>query len=71
MTTTEGEAKACVTCGRPFDRTLECKDCSAPFLVTSAEAEFFKGRGLSVPRRCLPCRKAKTERDAAMVSTGQ
>jgi hypothetical protein len=36
---------------------LECKDCGRNFELTSGEIEFYKSRGLNLPKRCEECRK--------------
>lgn len=39
------------------DRYLTCKDCSASFLFSAGEQEFFATKGLvNEPRRCPNCR---------------
>lgn len=41
------------------DQTLDCCDCSAPFLYTAGEQQFYEDRGLLPPKRCKTCRIAK------------
>ena len=42
------------------DRTLNCVDCSQPFIWTEGEQEFYAQRGLTnEPRRCPDCRRAR------------
>jgi Probable zinc-ribbon domain len=41
------------------DRTLTCRDCSAEFLFTAGEQEFYQAKGLvHEPGRCNSCRVA-------------
>lgn len=40
------------------DQTLVCSDCSAEFVFSASEQEFFQSKGFSAPRRCKPCRDA-------------
>ncbi|WP_010248683.1 zinc-ribbon domain-containing protein [Acetivibrio cellulolyticus] len=46
------------------DKTLVCKSCSAEFLFTEGEQNFFKEKGFqNEPQRCLSCRtKIKSQR---------
>ena len=42
------------------DKTLICKDCSAEFVFTSGEQEFYVEKGFkNEPSRCKECRSAK------------
>jgi hypothetical protein len=42
------------------DETLECRDCSAEFVFTVLEQEFFKEKGFdNKPTRCGECKAAK------------
>jgi hypothetical protein len=43
---------------------LECKDCGDMFELTAAERQFFTSRGLSLPKRCKPCRAYKRQERA-------
>lgn len=38
-----------------------CRDCGEPFGITKAERVFFESRGLTLPKRCPACRKARKE----------
>ena len=38
-----------------------CRDCGKPFKITRAERIFFESRGLTLPKRCADCRKARKE----------
>ena len=40
------------------DQTLVCADCSAEFVFTGSEQDFFAQKGFSAPRRCKSCRAA-------------
>lgn len=33
-----------------------CKDCGKPFIMEYGEVQFYKNKGLHVPRRCKACR---------------
>lgn len=41
------------------DRSLTCVDCSAEFVFTASEQEFYAERQFSEPRRCPSCRAAR------------
>jgi CxxC-x17-CxxC domain-containing protein len=42
------------------DKTLTCRDCSANFVFTSGEQEFYASRGLqNEPSRCPECRATR------------
>lgn len=43
------------------DQTLFCVDCESNFTFTAEEQQFFYSKGLSTPKRCKPCRKARKE----------
>ena len=41
------------------DKTLICKDCSAEFIFTAGEQEFYAEKGFTnEPQRCPKCRQA-------------
>lgn len=41
------------------DRNLKCNECGADFTLTSAEQEFFLGKGSeNLPNTCPSCRRA-------------
>merc|ERR1740130_1308393 len=47
----------------PEDETLQCRDCSADFLFTVGEQEFFKMKGFTNKKtRCADCTAAKKAR---------
>jgi CxxC-x17-CxxC domain-containing protein len=49
------------------DRSIDCVDCSEPFVWTSGEQVFFHDKGLkNEPKRCKPCKQAKNDRLAAI-----
>lgn len=42
------------------DKTLKCADCSADFVFTANEQEFYSSKGFqNEPKRCPDCRAAK------------
>jgi len=41
------------------DQNLTCVDCSAPFVFTAGEQEFYNSRNLSAPQRCKECREKR------------
>jgi CxxC-x17-CxxC domain-containing protein len=42
------------------DETLNCVDCSAPFIFSTGEQEFFASKGFTnKPNRCADCRAAR------------
>ncbi|MFZ5987079.1 MAG: zinc-ribbon domain-containing protein [Bacillota bacterium] len=44
------------------DKTLVCKDCSAEFIFSEGEQDFYKEKGfLNEPQRCSSCRTAKKQ----------
>lgn len=59
----DGEApKLCKACYKQQHAVAHhdiCKECGKEFYVTVGEAEFLKGRGLDLPRRCYECRIAR------------
>ena len=38
-----------------------CKECGKKFEITEGEAEFFRNKGLDLPKRCKECRAAKKQ----------
>jgi CxxC-x17-CxxC domain-containing protein len=45
------------------DKSIKCIDCLEDFLWTAGEQTFFRDKGLeNPPKRCKPCKKAKTRR---------
>src|SRR5262244_2518082 len=51
------------------DRTIKCVDCGDAFIWTAGEQIFFHDKGLkNEPKRCKPCKQAKTERLAAIAA---
>lgn len=42
------------------DRTIECADCSTPFVFSVRDQEYYAEKGFThPPKRCRPCRQAK------------
>ena len=39
-----------------------CADCGATFVLTPDTIRWFSVRRLALPKRCLPCRRARSER---------
>lgn len=39
------------------DRTLQCRDCGATWVLTAAEQRWFENRELCEPKRCKVCRR--------------
>jgi putative zinc ribbon protein len=50
------------------DRLFACSDCGDDFLLEAAEIRWYEGKGLQLPKRCQPCRKAKRERNEQKAS---
>ena len=51
------------------DQNLSCIDCREDFVWTSGEQVFFRDKGLqNPPKRCKPCKKAKTQRIEAVLT---
>lgn len=51
------------------DKTLVCMDCGKNFTWTVGEQTFFRDKGLqNPPKRCKPCKQAKTERIEAALA---
>lgn len=49
------------------DITLNCVDCHEDFIFSAGEQQFFRDKGLSnPPKRCKPCKAAKTARFASL-----
>ena len=46
------------------DETLICEDCSAEFVFTAGEQEFYAEKGLTnKPKRCPECRKKRRQKN--------
>jgi len=41
------------------DLEITCSECSAPFMFTEREQEYYRERNLTHPKRCKPCRDAR------------
>lgn len=51
------------------DKTINCIDCSKDFTWSVGEQTFFRDKGLlNPPKRCKPCKQAKTERIEAVIA---
>ncbi len=51
------------------DLLIKCIDCDADFVWTAGEQQFFHDKNLqNPPKRCKPCKQAKNERLAAIIS---
>lgn len=50
---------------KEFNETIhQCKECGKYFSLTWSEKLFFEQKGLSIPKRCMPCRaKRKKEKN--------
>ena len=54
------------------DTSIQCIDCSQDFIWTIGEQTFFRDKGLqNPPKRCKPCKQAKTERIEAVIAAQQ
>ena len=49
----------CPTCKRPLAETRYCVACSEPFVLDENTQNWFRRKGLSLPRRCQGCREAR------------
>jgi CxxC-x17-CxxC domain-containing protein len=47
------------------DEQIHCADCGASFVFSADEAAVFAQRGLTAPKRCKDCRRARKERGGA------
>lgn len=46
------------------DKTLKCTTCSADFVFTAGEQEFFASKGFAnEPKHCVRCRASRRGRD--------
>lgn len=58
--------------GNLEDTNIHCIDCSQDFIWTVGEQVFFRDKGLqNPPKRCKPCKQAKTERIEAVIAAQQ
>lgn len=58
--------------GQIIDKSINCIDCSNDFIWTVGEQTFFRDKGLqNPPKRCKPCKLAKTERIEAVIAAQQ
>jgi hypothetical protein len=45
---------------KEFNETIhQCKECGKYFSLTWSEKLFFEQKGLSIPKRCMPCRRKR------------
>jgi len=55
----------------PNDKTLVCRDCSAEFIFTASEQDFYAQKGfMNEPSRCPNCRQARKNKDRGGRSGG-
>jgi hypothetical protein len=47
------------------DKTLDCKDCNAPFKFSARDQEFYALKQFSEPKRCFPCREINKQKQAS------
>jgi len=50
------------------DMTVTCKECKVTFVSTKGEQQFFHGKKMTQPARCLECRKWIREKRAETAS---
>lgn len=43
------------------DKILTCKQCGSQFYFTTGEQQFYKSKGLNIPRYCKSCREKKKQ----------
>lgn len=41
------------------DIKLKCVDCGSDFIIESGEREFYRKKGLYLPKRCPSCRRER------------
>lgn len=46
-----------------------CKQCGKNFIITDSEIEFFKSKGLELPKRCSSCRKKNNSNSNRNINT--
>lgn len=51
----------CATEGITMWHKHVCKDCNQKFFMSYKEVEFFRNKGLSLPKRCKECRNKRRE----------
>ena len=47
------------------EQVRECVDCHENFVIEAGEVKFFESKGMSLPKRCKPCRAIKKQRNQA------
>lgn len=43
--------------------TKVCRNCTRPFTISASEQAWFLDHGLTIPRRCQPCREQRRKAD--------
>lgn len=41
----------------------KCHDCPAKFSITENEVVFYKSKGFPLPKRCVPCRQLRKNKN--------
>lgn len=55
---------------RTAGRTVKCRECENTFTLSEGEIDFYiQKKGLALPRRCIPCRRARRERETKAART--
>lgn len=49
------------------DEERKCQDCGADYIFTGSQRESFAQKGYEPPKRCVPCRHKKAERNRGMI----
>jgi hypothetical protein len=53
---------------KEFNETIhQCKECGKYFSLTWSEKLFFEQKGLSIPKRCMPCRAKRKKANGGML----
>ena len=53
---------------KEFNETIhQCKECGKYFSLTWSEKLFFEQKGLSIPKRCMPCRAKRKKAKGGML----
>ena len=53
------------------DKMLTCKDCSAPFVFSAREQQFFAEKGFAnEPQRCRECRQTRRAQTGSTAPSG-
>ncbi len=51
------------------DHFVRCNDCGGEYVVTTNDIHYYESRGLCLPKRCKPCRRARRQRQMAAEAT--